>query len=92
MLWYINIYCVDYGTNRYNIYQTFIDINQCSTNNGGCEQECTDLIPGYECSCYNGYELDTDKHSCTGKLYVYFINFHNGYLVYHGTSFTFRYQ
>ena len=43
------------------------DTNQCSTANGGCDHECTDLIPDYECSCNDGYVLDSDGNSCNGK-------------------------
>ena len=43
------------------------DSNQCATNNGGCDHNCTDLIPGYLCSCDPGFLLDSDGHSCNGE-------------------------
>ena len=46
-----------------------VDMNQCSTDNGGCDHTCTDLIPGYQCSCDDGFELSSDDHSCDGKLH-----------------------
>ena len=45
------------------------DIDQCSSDNGGCDQNCTDQIPGYECSCSDGYTLDDeDQHACNGEF------------------------
>ena len=41
-----------------------VDINQCETNNGGCEQTCTNLVPGYHCGCYTGYSLAPDELTC----------------------------
>ena len=50
---------------------TFItDINECSVNNGGCEDVCTNTIGSYTCSCQSiGYHLDNDKHNCSGNNY-----------------------
>ena len=38
----------------------------CSTNNGGCEQTCTN---GY-CECASGYRLTT-QGGCIGESYSY---------------------
>lgn len=43
-----------------------LDINQCDTDNGGCSQECANMLPGFECSCYSGYILDEDGRTCLG--------------------------
>ena len=43
------------------------DTNQCATDNSGCDHTCTDLIPGYECSCDYGYVLENDGKTCSGK-------------------------
>ena len=37
-------------------------------DNGGCDHYCTETIQSYICSCYPGYTLDTDQHTCIGKL------------------------
>ena len=44
-----------------------IDINECNTNNGGCEHFCTNTIGSYDCTCRVGYDLATDFHGCDGK-------------------------
>ena len=32
-------------------------MNVHAVNNGSCDQLCNDIIPGYFCSCYHGYQL-----------------------------------
>ena len=43
------------------------DTNQCTTDNGGCDHTCTDLIPGRMCSCNGGYILENDGETCIGE-------------------------
>ena len=48
-----------------------VDINECSTNNGGCSDNCTNTLGSYLCSCtVTGYTLNDDKHNCTGTLFI----------------------
>ena len=42
-----------------------LDVNECITNNGGCEQKCKDNPGSYTCSCDSGYSLDIDDKGCT---------------------------
>ena len=59
---------VCYRVNKYEKLYTLIDINECSQNNGGCEETCTNTMGSYECSCQViGYSLNKDKHNCSGK-------------------------
>ena len=52
-----------------NLCQSFIpDINECLSNNGGCDQTCTNSIGSYSCSCNIGFVLAPNEHSCYGKL------------------------
>ncbi|XP_037809817.1 low-density lipoprotein receptor isoform X2 [Lucilia sericata] len=39
------------------------DINECSTNNGGCMHKCIDQPIGFKCECETGYKLINNK-SC----------------------------
>ena len=44
-----------------------LDINECATDNGGCDHVCVNKPGSYECSCKDGYVLADDKHTCNGK-------------------------
>ena len=44
------------------------DVDECATNNGGCEHYCTNTIGSFVCSCYTGYTLDGDGRTCLGEL------------------------
>ena len=44
-----------------------LDYNECSVENGGCEQKCVNQVPGYECQCDSGYSLDSDNMSCVAN-------------------------
>ena len=51
-----------------------IDINECDTNNGGCEQICINKVPLFNCSCQSGFRLANDKF-CSGTIiYTYLIS------------------
>ena len=40
------------------------DVNECDSNNGGCDQTCTNSDGSYSCSCASGYTLNADSHAC----------------------------
>ncbi len=42
----------------------YADINECSTNNGGCAQTCTNNAGSFQCSCGSGYSLASNGMSC----------------------------
>ena len=42
------------------------DINECASQNGGCEQNCQNTIGSYSCSCLTGYLIDSNGYNCTG--------------------------
>ena len=48
------------------------DINECDTDNGGCNQTCTNTIGSFVCSCGLGYELNEDRLGCNGELSLLF--------------------
>ena len=44
-----------------------IDINECGEDNGGCNQTCLNIDGSFECSCNDGYKLDANGRTCSGK-------------------------
>ena len=43
------------------------DIDECDEDISGCNQVCTNQDGSYVCSCYSGYRLDDNQHSCIGQ-------------------------
>ena len=44
------------------------DVNECGDGNkGGCSDVCINEAGSYECSCYPGYTLASDGHTCNGQ-------------------------
>ena len=43
------------------------DVDECQTNNGGCNQTCTNEYGLFECSCDIGYTLALDGLDCDGE-------------------------
>ena len=42
-----------------------LDIDECILNKDSCEQDCSNTIGSYSCSCESGYELSNGFH-CEG--------------------------
>ena len=61
----LNVYIYE-AIQPINIFSS--DIDECSLGNAGCNQTCHDVDGSYFCSCYSGYQLATDQHTCTGIL------------------------
>ena len=45
------------------------DINECVQGLAGCDHNCTNIAGSYFCTCADGYELESDNHTCTGNDY-----------------------
>jgi tolkin len=43
------------------------EVDECELLDHGCEHECINTLGGYECSCFIGYELHSDKKTCESK-------------------------
>lgn len=50
-----------------SVFFCLLDIDECTIENGGCENFCTNSEGSYECSCHSGYALMPDLRSCTGE-------------------------
>ena len=42
------------------------DTNECKEHSSGCTQICNNTLGSYFCSCYVGYDLDANNHTCNG--------------------------
>ena len=40
------------------------DKDECSHENGGCQQECLNTFGSYTCRCRRGFVLHGNKHDC----------------------------
>ena len=47
-----------------------LEIDECLENISGCNQFCVNTKGKYYCSCYNGFEIDVDQHTCYGEVAV----------------------
>ena len=57
----------------------FVAASECEMDNGGCNHVCTETIYSYTCSCYPGYTLQRDGHTCLGNsenITKYFLHSH----------------
>lgn len=47
-----------------------LDIDECmKPGTQACSQICTNLNGTFECSCSDGYTLDSNKYDCTSKIH-----------------------
>jgi len=51
----------------YNLCIVALDVDECSMDNGGCDQNCTNIIGSFQCSCQPGYDLADDGLRCIGR-------------------------
>ena len=47
------------------------DIDECEQGSDGCDHNCTNTVGSYYCTCMDGYELESDNHTCTGDECTY---------------------
>ena len=51
-----------------HVLSPVVDVNECATNNGGCEQVCTNLPGMYKCECNTGFVKDSaNDKKCVGE-------------------------
>lgn len=41
------------------------DVNECTLNTDNCEQTCSNTLGGFNCGCNDGYQLDSNRRTCT---------------------------
>lgn len=45
-------------------------MDECKSNNHGCEHHCINKIGGYECECDIGYSLRSDGKTCQSRKLI----------------------
>ena len=48
------------------------DINECDSNNGGCDHRCVNEPGSFRCECRTGFDLASNGTTCIGKLWHLF--------------------
>ena len=55
------------------------DVDECSNNNGGCEDTCTNTIGSFTCKCTHiGKVLSSDGLTCEGNYGFYYTEIRSG--------------
>ena len=44
-----------------------LDQNECEISNGGCQHQCKNVNGSFVCHCNEGFFLDSNGKSCSGK-------------------------
>ena len=57
--------------NKIEFQHYIVDLNECDTDNGGCEHICINKLGSFECACKTGHQLASDGRSCDGGLLIH---------------------
>ena len=49
------------------LFSLFVDINECSSNNGGCSHSCYNIPGSFYCGCPEGTTMASNNLTCIGK-------------------------
>ena len=64
-LWSKTLYSVTNAKNGLLTWLIVPDVDECATRaSNKCHQNCVNTIGSYECSCYEGFQLQDDRKSC----------------------------
>ena len=68
--WWHATIIIPWCISRYIIFMCvyYVDIEECSEGNGGCEHTCTELVGSFQCNCQDGFILADDQRTCFGTL------------------------
>jgi hypothetical protein len=56
------------------------DIDECLTDNGGCDHDCENTVGSFVCSCRPGYELE-GQFACVGRCFSIYLSTHLKYIL-----------
>ena len=55
-------------TEQHVLFVACLDINECASQRGGCDQICTNNAGSFSCACNSGYQLQPDGRTCLGEF------------------------
>ena len=63
-----------------------LDVNECAMSNAGCQHQCKNTNGSYMCQCNEGFFLDGNARTCSGK-FCFETKKHIGKLLLHQSLF-----
>ena len=51
-----------------------VDVDECTSRNGGCSHGCINAHGSYECICPRGYRVQEDLKTCAGRYYTHMLH------------------
>ena len=55
------------GINIFELFTFIIDTDECAEGTHECQHVCNNTPGSFHCSCFNGYQLNNDSSTCSGK-------------------------
>lgn len=78
LIWWSDLLLMRLSKRKFNIknlhFDLLSDIDECTLLINNCEQICVDTIGSFNCSCRDGFVLNSDQSSCSrGNLFIFCI-------------------
>ena len=48
--------------------ELYLDVNECTVDNGGCEGTCVNTFGSFHCECGDGLKISSNNKTCQGLL------------------------
>ena len=66
-----SVHDIPFALNILLIHLILHPVNECETQNGGCDETCVDTPKAFFCQCGQGYSLAADGKTCNGNCQKY---------------------
>ena len=66
LFWLVHSEILNVQANKIQDKSYFSDIDECLTNNSGCDQTCVNTPGSFDCKCKEGYVLGDNGKTCAG--------------------------
>ena len=61
------IFCLAACLPFYNVNLICLDVDECAAGSSGCAHVCVNTMGSFACGCRDGFQLNSDQFTCTGK-------------------------